>query len=1087
MPWALWPRWLAGKGLPILGAVLLQKREKRGPRWCHCQRETHPYYDLQVTVLKARNIQGADLWSKADCYVQLWLPTASPSPSQTRTVSNCSDPEWNEAFHYRIHSAVKNVLELTLCDKDVLGSDHLSLLLFDLRSLKPGQPYRHTFSLNQQDSQELQVEFLLERSQVPASEVITNGILVAQPCLRVQGALRGAKPDTGAPSPVPLPSGSRQIQLAVPGAYESPQLLTLQSPSEAGLPPPTFTFHVNPLLSSRLDVGLEEKFKVLQCGPNAELETETSKLDEGGVLLSSLPLGQEKRLVLLGEGQEVALSVKAELSSGDLDLRLGFDLCGGEQEFLKRRKQVVSKALQQGLGLHEAPPCEQVPVVAVLGSGGGTRAMTSLYGSLAGLQELGLLDTVSYLSGVSGSTWCISTLYKDPAWSGVALQGPIEHARARVCSSKMGAMSTEQLQYYAQELRARESSGHRVSFIDLWGLLIEYFLNQEETPTKLSDQQEAVSQGQNPYPIYASVNVRSNISGEDFAEWCEFTPHEVGFPKYGAYVPTELFGSEFFMGRLLRIVPESRICYLQGMWGSAFAASLDEIFLKTAGSGLGFLDWHRSSVNVTDECPELQTRDPSRLRTRLFTPQGPFSQALLGIFTARFTSAENFNFTRGLSLHKDYVASREFVAWKDTHLDAFPNQLTPAQDCLSLVDGGFAINSPFPLALLPQRAVDLIVSFDYSLEAPFEVLQKTEKYCLDRGIPFPQIEVGPEDLEAPQECYLFANAQDPRAPIVLHFPLVNRSFRTYMAPGAERETAEEKAFGDFVINGTDTPYGMMNFTYEPKQFDRLVALSRYNVLSNAETVKRALQLALDRKWHFHAALRLAPTTRCGLSSCPTLCPTLPLSDDLIPFVRVALQLLSAPGSWPRTKTVTNCSYPVWNESFSFLIQRQAKNVLELSIYGEDLVTKDDFCFKVFYDVSEILPGKLLGKTFSLGPQEAPKVIAFPFSTNLPETPEDPRADPGADASLFRLVSAAGMNLQAGHHGLGNRAYVPQSHQGEEEDDSRSGRQFSELEDEQDLETLRVSSFLPVAPPDSQPLELAIKDSSIGCNQGSNEP
>lgn len=45
--------------------------------------------------------------SKADCYVQLWLPTASFSPAQTRTVANCSDPEWNETFHYRIHGAVK--------------------------------------------------------------------------------------------------------------------------------------------------------------------------------------------------------------------------------------------------------------------------------------------------------------------------------------------------------------------------------------------------------------------------------------------------------------------------------------------------------------------------------------------------------------------------------------------------------------------------------------------------------------------------------------------------------------------------------------------------------------------------------------------------------------------------------------------------------------------------------------------------------------------------------------------------------------------------------------------------------------------
>uniref|UniRef100_A0A452S1M2 Phospholipase A2 n=1 Tax=Ursus americanus TaxID=9643 RepID=A0A452S1M2_URSAM len=825
----LGPRWLAGKGLPLLGAVLLRKREKRGLQWRQLRRETHPYYDLQVKVLRARNIQGTDLLSKADCYVQLCLPTASSSPTRTRMVANCSDPKWDETFHYQIHGAVKNVLELTLYDKDVLDSDQLSLLLFDLRSLQPGQPYRHTFLLNHQVSH-------------PTCASNEPNSRRAHPSLRIQGTLGE---DGTAP---PREYGSRHIRLTVPGAYEKPQLLPLQPHKEGGLPA-TFIFHVNPVISSRLDVELGEKvFSSLQSGPSAELETQTSKLGEGGILLSSLALGQEEqRFVALGEDQEVVLSMKAEMSSGDLDLRLGFDLCDGEQEFLDKRKQIVSKALQQVLGLSQAPDGGQVPVVAVLGSGGGTRAMSSLYGSLAGLQELGLLDTVTYLSGVSGSTWCISTLYQDPAWSQVALQGPIERAQARVCSSKMGAMSPEHLQYYAQELGSLEGSGHSVSLIDLWGLLIEYFLYQEENPARLSDQQEAVSQGQNPYPIYASINVRTNISGEDFAEWCEFTPHEVGFPKYGAYVPTELFGSEFFMGHLLQPRPEPRICYLQGMWGSAFAASVDEIFLKTAGSGLSFLDGHRGKVNITDDCQKLQLHDPTRLRTRLFTPQGPFSQAVLDIFTSRFTSAENFNFTRGLCLHKDYVAGREFMAWKATHPDAFPNQLTPMRDCLCLVDGGFAINSPFPLNLLPQRAVDLILSFDYSLEAPFEVLQMTEKYCLDRGIPFPRIEVLPEDLEEPRECYLFTEAKDPRSPIVLHFPLVNRTFRTHLAPGVERQTPEEKARGDFAVNGSDTPYGMMNFTYEPEEFERLVALSRYNVLNNAETVRQALRLALQQR------------------------------------------------------------------------------------------------------------------------------------------------------------------------------------------------------------------------------------------------
>ncbi|XP_048188016.1 cytosolic phospholipase A2 zeta [Perognathus longimembris pacificus] len=829
MFWDLWSRWLADKGLPLLGAVLLGKREKRRPKWRHWQ-ETYPYYDLQVKVLKARNIKGTDLLTEADCYVQLWLPTASPSYARTKTVPNCGDPEWNETFHYQIHGAVKNVLELTLSDEDILSSSPLSVLLYDLSTLQPGQPHRHTFPLNQQDSQELQVEFILEKSQTPASEVITNGVLVAQPCLRVQGTLQA----DGTASHQDF--GSGQILLSVPGAYERPQPLPLRPPVEPDLP--TFTFHVNPGLGSRLNVGMEE---VVPGAPGTEL-------DGGSILLSSLPVGREvRRSVVLGEGQEVALSVKAEMSSGDLDLRLGFGLCDGEQAFLDKRKQVVSEAVKQVLGLTEAPHCDQVPVVAVLGSGGGTRAMTSFYGSLAGLQELSFLDTVTYLSGVSGSTWCISTLYKDPAWSHVALQGPIEHAQARVCSSKLGAVSTEQLQYYVQELGARKSGGHSVSLVDFWGLLIEYFLDQEASPAKLSDQQAAISQGQNPYPIYASVNVHDNVRGKDFAEWCEFTPHEVGLPKYGAYVPTELFGSEFFMGRLLQLRPEPRLCYLQGMWGSAFAASLDEIFLKTTGSGLGFLNWNKGSVNVTDDSSELQPHDPTWLPTRLLTPQGPLYQAVLDIFTSRLTAAQTFNFMRGLCLHNDYAAGREFVAWQDTHLDALPNQLTPMQDCLSLVDGGLAINSPFPLTLVPQRAVNLILSFDYALEAPFKVLQVTERYCRDRGIPFPRIELGPEDLEEPHECYLFADADDPRSPIVLHFPLVNSTFRTYLAPGVERQTAEEKAFGDFDINGPDTPYGMMNFTYEPQEFERLVALSRYNVLNNVETVRHALRLALDRR------------------------------------------------------------------------------------------------------------------------------------------------------------------------------------------------------------------------------------------------
>lgn len=426
----------------------------------------------------------------------------------------------------------------------------------------------------------------------------------------------------------------------------------------------------------------------------------------------------------------------------------------------------------------------------------------------------------------------MSSLFKDPAWSQKSLQGPIECAQTGVCSSKMGAFSVEQLQK------------HRLCLIDIWGHFIKRYLHQEESPAKLSDQQEAINQGQNPYPIYASINVSKNVSAKDFTEWCEFTPYEVGFPKYGAYIPTQLFGSEFFMGRLLRQQPEPQIYSLEGIWSSAFAGSLQDSLLKLSDFNLN--EQQRENVDVIEDykVPDIEVH----------IPQGPISQALQNLFQSRPMAFKGHNFLRGLGLHRSYADRREFVAWKKNHLDSNANKLTPMCNHLRLMDTGFAINSPFPLILCPQRDVDLILSFSYSQSNPFEDLQMTEKYCKDRGIPFPRIKVHPKDLEEPQECYLFADSEDPCSPIVLHFPLVNRTFRTHLSPGVKRQTAKERDFAEFSFSGPDSSYSTLKLTYSPLEFKRLVQLTRYNVLNQAEQVRQALELALHRRQGWGADL-----------------------------------------------------------------------------------------------------------------------------------------------------------------------------------------------------------------------------------------
>ncbi|NWH53126.1 PA24F phospholipase, partial [Fregata magnificens] len=812
--------------LPFLAAVLFQRKERKETGFYHWRWEKHPYYNLTVKVLQARNIKGTDLLSKADCYVELKLPTASPIVSRTRVVDNSDNPEWNETFHYRIHSAVKNILELTLYDEDVLVSDELTSVVFDVGGMKPGQPLLRTFTLNPEANEELDVEFYLEKCSDAPTEVLTNGVLVVRPCLSLQGTVNKEEKTKE------KQQGSCEVKLSVPGAYEK-QLCIPWRPDNEKDNGTSFVFHVDKEMCPELQVELQQTISVLQDGMNPDIEKHTTVLGLGTVPVNSLPIGQKvDRNVSLGEGQSLDMSLKTGESTWDLDIRLGFDLCKEEREFLDKRKKIVSEALRKTLHLKESPSKDEVPVIAVLGSGGGMRALTSFYGSLAGLQQLGLLDAAIYLCGISGSTWCLSTLYQDPDWSQKDLQDAIRRAQSTVSSSKAGAFSPERLKYYFQELNAMEISGRKVSFTDLWGLIVEYFLQQKEDPSKLSDQQEAVKWAQNPYPIYAAVNVRPNVSSDDFAA-LSHDKWQLNYRPF-CYTVKSLLSIKFFC------------ISLAGMWGSAFAASLDDICLKVVGIGLDFLDSFKDVIKVVDDCRRFHLQDPTRLKTRLVIPGGPLLQIFQDFFKSRVTCGETFNFMQGLYLHKDYVNIKKFVAWRGTHLDAFPNQLTPMEESLYLVDGGFSINSPFPLVLQPERDVDVILSFNFSWEAPFEVLELTQKYCEEREIPFPKIKLSEEDEKKPKECYMFVDYDNPKAPIVLHFPLVNDTFQKYKAPGVKRESEEEKSFGDFVIEAKDSPYRTLNFTFEPYDFSRLVEVNLYNVLNSKDTLFKTLNLALQR-------------------------------------------------------------------------------------------------------------------------------------------------------------------------------------------------------------------------------------------------
>ncbi|NWS72009.1 PA24E phospholipase, partial [Crotophaga sulcirostris] len=755
---------------------------------------------LTVKIIGVRNLRKADLLSQTDCYVKLWLPTASCQEAQTRTVSNCRNPVWNETFHFMIQSEVKNILELTVCDEDTFTpDDKLLTVRFDVAKIQPGEKVHLNFELNPENQEELEVEFLLENIPGVSENIITNGVLVSRDISSLEVRVDGTKRKS--------PYTRRDFTFTMKGSYEGTQDVSIGPCCRRGGSETTM-FHYIKHSQPRLHMTLpKESFShgvCFACGWSFSVLCPSCK---------------------------------------NLDLRLGFDLCAEEQDFICKRKKVVAAALKNVLQLDGDLQEDEVPVVAVVTTAGGVRSMTAMFGSLLALQELGVLDCVSYISGLSATTWTMAKLYEHANWSQKDLRGPVGDIRKRVIKSKLHCFSLDHMKYYEKELCERKQEGHKLSFTDLWGLFIDCMLHNQECTHKLSDQQLAVNEGQNPLPIYLSLNVKDGFSTLDFKEWVEFTPYEVGFLKYGAFVRSEDFGSEFFMGHLMKKIPESRICFLEGTWSNIFSQNFMDALYLSGHSEDFWHRWTRGTEYDIEEHPALPKK-PHEQPTCLSIPKDGLSNTLRQMMTGRPVVSTYHNFLKGLQLHNKYLENERFCMWKDTVLDSSPNQLNEMGDYLKLVDTAFFINTSCPPVLRPERKVDVILHLNYSGGSQTLPLELFSEYCLEHGIPFPGTELIQEDREHLKECYVFEDNLE--APVLVYFPLVCDTFQKYKAPNVERGPTEMEQ-GRVDVSNCIAPYGTGLLTYTEENFNKLLNLCSYNILNNKHLILQALRTAVERK------------------------------------------------------------------------------------------------------------------------------------------------------------------------------------------------------------------------------------------------
>uniref|UniRef100_A0A672G380 Cytosolic phospholipase A2 gamma-like n=1 Tax=Salarias fasciatus TaxID=181472 RepID=A0A672G380_SALFA len=198
---------------------------------------------------------------------------------------------------------------------------------------------------------------------------------------------------------------------------------------------------------------------------------------------------------------------------------------------------------------------DSVPHIVLLASGGGQRAAVSLVGSLYQMAQDGLLDSLLYLGGVSGSTWSMASLYSDPEWS-----WNMDRAQSRLSGD---GVELQDALGWLNKTAAEDG----FSLSDVWGVLTSAGIMKQMDERRLSD--EANRNASNPYPIYSAVEKHCYSHGPiEGTSWFEVSPHEAGFTELDLFVNTSLLGSKFQMGDLLEKKPEMDMIKLQGVCSS---------------------------------------------------------------------------------------------------------------------------------------------------------------------------------------------------------------------------------------------------------------------------------------------------------------------------------------------------------------------------------------------------------------------------------------------------------------------------------------------------------------------------------------
>jgi len=592
----------------------------------------------------------------------------------------------------------------------------------------------------------------------------------------------------------------------------------------------------------------------------------------------------------------------------DASVRVGQELSREEKAFRRKRKEYTTAALAKYLGLEETEVHpDDVPIIAMCGSGGGLRALVAGAGSYLSAQEAGLFDCVTYTAGVSGSCW-LQALYNS-SLGGRRYDKLVEHLKNRIgvhiafpltALSLLNTAPTNKflLSGFVEKLKGNPTANF--GLVDIYGLLLAARLlvprgelGVEDRDLKISNQRDYVDRGSSPMPIYtavrheipieeektekekieggASESTKERAKEEAWFQWFEFTPYELWCEELEAGIPTWSIGRQFMSGRnVLRddglAIPEMRVPLMMGMWGSAFCATLSHYYkeIRPVVKSLAFF-------GGVDELIEERNDD------------------LVKVHPIEPSSIPNF----ALGMKDRLPSTSPESIFKSSHLQ--------------LMDAGMSNNLPIYPLLRPGRDVDILIAFDASADIKTENwLSVVDGYARQRGIKgwpigagWPKAdsaedttvkELDVAEAASPQEAAV--NIADAREDQRETHNRTQQAVKTgkytnptdsdlgyctvWVGTTAERASSEEpphskRVDSDFELMAPDAGIAVVyfpflpnakvegvdpntsdfmstwNFIYTPEEIDQVVFLARANFEEGKEQTKRTVRAVYERK------------------------------------------------------------------------------------------------------------------------------------------------------------------------------------------------------------------------------------------------